>query len=333
MRKIIFLIITISIIIVCYLFFDGIFIPLNNGVTTEFEIQSGKSSYEISQNLESSRLIKNAFFFDIYMKFSGKYKNILPGKFELSDSMNARQISNKITKKRSGVSFDEEQIKIIEGWNLKQIGKYLIDNGFCTNDEWKNLSNSNDYDYDFIKQKPKNTDLEGYLFPDTYRVYKDATCYDVINKLLKNFDNKLTQQMRNDIKNQGKSINEIISMASIVEKEVRSVDDMRIVSGIFWDRIKYGQALESCATLAYIIGENKAQYSYEDTRIKSIYNTYINKGLPPGPISNPGINAITSAIYPEMSEYNYFLTDLKTGNTIFSKTFEEHTKNKAKYLD
>lgn len=333
MRKIIFLVIIITIAIFCYMFFDSVFISVNRGIKTEFEIKSGESSYRIAQNLESNSLIKNAFFFDIYMKLSGKYKNILPGKFELSDSMNAREISNKIIKKLSGVSFDEKQIKIIEGWNLKQIGEYLIDQKFCTSDEWKNLSNSSDYDYDFIKQKPKNTDLEGYLFPDTYRVYKDATCYDVINKFLKNFDNKLTQQMRSDVKNQGRSINEVITMASIVEKEVRSIDDMKIVSGIFWDRIKYGQALESCATLAYIIGENKAQYSYEDTRIKSIYNTYINKGLPPGPISNPGLNAIISAIYPEMSDYNYFLTDPKTSSTIFSKTFEEHTRNKEKYLN
>jgi len=122
-------------------------------------------------------------------------------------------------------------------------------------------------------------------------------------------------------------------MASIIEKEVRSVDDMEIVSGIFWNRIKNNQALESCATLAYIIGESKSQYSIEDTQINSPYNTYRNRGLTPGPISNPGLRAINAAIYPKDTNYNYFLTDPKTKKTIFSKTFEEHKKNKSIYLE
>jgi UPF0755 protein len=108
---------------------------------------------------------------------------------------------------------------------------------------------------------------------------------------------------------------------------------MEIVSGLFWDRIKNRQALESCATLAYILGENKAQYSLEDTQINSPYNTYRNRGLPPGPITNPGLNAIKAAIYPIYTDYNYFLSDPKTGDTIWSKTFEEHKQNKWKYLN
>jgi UPF0755 protein len=121
-------------------------------------------------------------------------------------------------------------------------------------------------------------------------------------------------------------------MASVIEKEVRSANDMKIVSGIFWNRIKNGQALESCATLAYILGVNKSQYSYEDTRINSPYNTYINRGLPAGPIANPGLKAIEAAIYPEDTAYNYFLTASETGETIFSKTYQEHLNNKNKYI-
>ena len=150
--------------------------------------------------------------------------------------------------------------------------------------------------------------------------------------MLNNFDQKLDEKMRKDIQAQGKTIFEVLIMASLIEKEVRSVEDMKIVSGIFWDRIKYGQALESCASLAYILGENKTVYSQEDTQINSPYNTYRNKGLPPGPIANPGLNAIQAAIYPQYTEYNYFLTDPETGQTIWSKTFEEHKQNKWKYL-
>jgi len=107
---------------------------------------------------------------------------------------------------------------------------------------------------------------------------------------------------------------------------------MKIVSGIFWDRIKNGQPLESCATLAYILGQNKPQYSIEDTKTDSPYNTYLILGLPPSPISNPGLQAIKAAIYPEYTKYNYFLNRQDTGETIFSVDYDEHLRNKAKYL-
>ncbi len=150
--------------------------------------------------------------------------------------------------------------------------------------------------------------------------------------MLNNFDGKLTDEMQNNIAEQDKTIYEIVTMASIIEKEVRTLEDMEIVSGIFWDRIKYGQPLESCATLAYVLGVNKEQYSIEDTKIDSPYNTYRNPGLPPGPICNPGLNAIKAAIYPQYTEYNYFLSRQDTGETVFSKTLEEHNRNKARYL-
>jgi len=121
-------------------------------------------------------------------------------------------------------------------------------------------------------------------------------------------------------------------MASLLEKEVNTKEDREIVSGIFWRRIKEGRPLQSCATIAYILGIDKWRYSFEDTRIKSPYNTYLHKGLPPGPISNPGVESIRSAIFPRKSDYNYFLTDPETGNTIFAETIEEHNQNKIKYF-
>lgn len=329
--KILVSVFVVIIAIICYMFLDSVFAAVDKGVKSNFEIQKGQSSSVIAKNLKSESLIKSSFYFNIYMKISGKYKHILPGKFELSDSMTANQIANIITKKLNNIDFDETEIKIIEGWNSIQVAKYLEEKEFCTEKEFFDIIKKK-FDYNFLGDKPGAYDLEGYLFPDTYRVYKNASCEDVIVKFLDNFSNKLDDQIIKDIKSQNKTIFEIITMASVVEKEVRSTDDMKIVSGIFWDRIKNGQALESCATLAYILGENKDQYSYEDTRIDSAYNTYRNKGLPPSPIANPGLNAIKAAVYPEYTDYNYFLTDPETSNTVFSKTFEEHKKNKLKYL-
>ena len=138
--------------------------------------------------------------------------------------------------------------------------------------------------------------------------------------------------MKKEITSQKKTIFQILTMASILEKEVSSAKDFKIVSGIFWNRIANGQPLQSCATLAYILGINKPQYSYEDTQVESPYNTYKYQGLTPGPISNPGINTINAAINPEKTIYNYFLTDPKNkNNTVYSTTYQEHVANKLKF--
>ena len=113
--------------------------------------------------------------------------------------------------------------------------------------------------------------------------------------------------------------------------EVKSPDDKSMVGGIFWNRIRDNRPLQSCATIAYILGINKKQYSYEDTKVQSPYNTYLNPGLPPGPISNPGIESIKAAIYPKPTNYFYFLSDPETGKTYFAKTIDEHNSNKAKF--
>lgn len=230
----------------------------------------------------------------------------------------------------------DRSVTVIEGWNNQQIAEKLATSqlGFTAKDFLKTANNpkQDQTKYQFLADRPDNAGLEGYLFPDTYRFRASSTPEEVIEKILNNLDSKLTPKMRQDIRKQDKTIYQIITMASLIEKEVRSTKDMKMVSGIFWNRIANGQRLESCATLAYILGKNKPQYSYEETRIDSPYNTYTNYGLPLGPISNPGLKAIEAAIYPTNNDYNFFLTRPDTGETIFSRNFEEHKANKAKYL-
>lgn len=231
------------------------------------------------------------------------------------------------------VPVEEKKITIIEGWNLTAIEKYLEKEGFDFKDSVLDLK-AKDFAEDFplLGEASRSASLEGYFFPDTYRVYASSTLADVTEKALGNFSKKITSEMVADIKKQGRTLPEILTMASIIEKEVKGERDMKIVSGIFWDRIKNGQGLESCATLAYILGENKTQYSEADTKIDSPYNTYRHRGLPPGPIANPGLVAIKAAIYPIYTDYNYFLNRLDNGETVFSRNYQEHLSNKAKYL-
>ena len=226
----------------------------------------------------------------------------------------------------------EKNITIIEGWNLDNIEGYLIKQGFAAQGLTKLKVKDYSADYSFLSSAPASASLEGYLFPDTYRVYQDASLDDIVQKMLANFAAKLDSGLQAEVAKQGKTVNQIVTMASIIEKEVSASTDRGVVSGIFWRRIKIGQPLESCATLAYVLGEYKAQYSQADTMVESPYNTYRHYGLTPGPISNPGLASLQAAIYPVSSNYNYFLTRPDTGETVYGRTFNEHLQNKAKYL-
>lgn len=311
-----------------------------------FVIESGAGAKKIGADLAQANLIKSEFFFKFYLWKNNLSAELKAGEYVLSPSLSMKEIVKVLSTGDS--SSKERTIKLIEGWNTKDIATYFETEEMFKADDFLALSgypkidyrqntkypDLTDYsvDYDFLKDKPSYRGLEGYLFPDTYRIFVDATADEVIRKMLNNFGAKLTPDLRAEIEKQDKTIYEIVTMASIIQKEVRNEKDMKIVSGIFWNRIKNGQALESCATLAYVLGENKKQYTYEDTRIESPYNCYLNRGLPPGPIANPGIEAIKAAIYPEDTNYNYFLSSFETGETIYSRTFEEHVRNKEKYL-
>ncbi len=306
-----------------------------SGKEQVFLVSKGETAKQIAGNLKKENLIRSAFYFKY--NIWRKNFNIMAGEYLISPKLTTQEIIKVLT---TGEAISQEKsIRIIEGWNIKDIGAYLEKNNAVSSKSFTVLAGAplNGWKFAFIKpeflnEAPAQANLEGYLFPDTYRIFKDTAVEGIIGKMLANFDKKLTPDIRAEIKRQKKTIYEIVIMASIIEKEVRSRDDMKIVSGIFWDRIKNGQALNSCATLAYILGVNKPQYSLEDTKVASPYNTYKYRGLPPGPIANPGFNAIKAAVYPEYTGYNYFLSDPATGQTIYSKTLDEHNRNKAKYL-
>jgi len=248
----------------------------------------------------------------------------------------------------------EETIKILEGWTSQDIVEYLVERGQGTNEEFflqigKGLIvdkiNSKQLPavdwatkFSFLADKPKEASLEGYLFPDTYRIFASTTPAAIIQKILENFESKLSEELRAEINRQGKTIYEIITLASIVEKEAPIYNDAsdnydaRVIAGIFWDRLKIGQALQSDATLSYLLRDNNPRHSGADLEIDSPYNTYKYRGLPPGPICNPGLAAIQAAIYPLYTEYNYFLTPTDTRTVIYARTYTEHLINKNKYL-
>jgi UPF0755 protein len=342
-KIILFLLISTLIIlgVAFYYYQKGINTSLDIGDEKKFIITPGESTDQIGNDLFRDGFINSTLAFKVYLMQNGWEGKFKAGEYKLGGSMTMRQVVNAII---TGRAINKDiKILIKEGLNTGDVAKILEQNNFFPADDFLKVAGYPKIDYrasvnypplndfspkfNFLNDKPKYVGLEGYLFPDTYLFFKDSTPEGIVLKMLENFDRKLSPQMRQDIKKQEKTVYEIVTMASLVEKEVRTKDDMKIVSGIFWKRIQNSQRLESCASLAYILGVNKAQYTKEDTLIDSPYNTYRNDGLPPGPIANPGENALIAAIYPTATDYNYFLT-ANDGHTVFSKTFDEHIRNK-----
>lgn len=297
-----------------------------------FIVQKGEGINEIADALEKERLIKKALYFKIYTIKKNLTRSLQAGEYLLSPKMTIPEIAEKMAK--GEIMPRGKKITIIEGWDINQIAEYLENEGIVEKKYFISKVNCGcgvNTSRDFLFDKPRGASLEGYLFPDTYFIKEDATASEIINKMLDNFGKKLTDEMYQEIKAQDKTVFEIVTLASIIEKEVKSDEDRAKVAGIFYKRLEEGKPLESCATISYILGVSKKQYSYEDTRVISPYNTYLNKGLPPGPISNPGLSSLKAAIWPENTPYRYFLSK-ENGETVFSKTLEEHNANKAKWL-
>lgn len=324
---------------------QGVYLPKNSTSQIEklFLIERGQGVKEISVNLEKKSLIKDKNFFNIYILLKGKTKKLQAGEYLISPSMTIPEITEKFVLGE----IVKEKITIIEGWNIGDIAWYLENKGMFQAEELFELigfpmidySKTTDLpkpknfsqEYDFLKDKPKNLGLEGYLFPDTYYIDRGVAIEEIIRVILDNFDKKLTADLRREISDQGKTIFEIIITASLIEKEVRIIEDKKIVSGILWKRLKNGIPLQVDATIAYITGKKTTRISKEETQIDSPYNTYKYQGLPLGPISNPGFESILASVYYENSDYLYYLSTPE-GETIFSRTLEEHNIAKAKYL-
>ena len=297
------------------------------------EIIKGETVKDIAQKIKKQGIIRNTFWFETEVWLNKNENKFQAGEYLLSPNMNIRNIVRKMTSK---IDLIESKITIIEGWKRNDIAEYLINEknlvssrSFLQESANKNLWQDK---FSFLLDALNGQNLEGYLFPDTYYIFKNAEADEIIEKILANFDKKLNQDLREEIKKQNKTIYEIIILASIVEKEVKSEKDMKVIAGIFYNRLKSDIPLQSDATITFLTNKKDPRPTLEDLEIDSAYNTYQNTGLPPGPIANPGLNAIEAVIYPENTDYFYFLTP-QDGSTVFSKTLEEHNANKVKHLD
>ncbi|MBI5765802.1 endolytic transglycosylase MltG [Candidatus Falkowbacteria bacterium] len=330
--KPIVILIAVAAVILAVYFLGAIFSPASReGKTIYFKIEPGEGVNKISANLQNYGLIKNGLIFKAYVFLIGSKSKLLAGEHKLNTNMNIINIIKSLATNEDKAK--EKKITIIEGWGAKEIADYLEKQQLVKSEEFLNAMKIDKWrsGYDFLSGV-KAKAVEGFLFPDTYRVFIKASADDIIKKMLDNFDKKLTAQMREDIIAQKRNIFEVITLASIIEREGMSENDKKMIADVFWKRVDAGMGLESDATINYITGKNKTRPSIDDIKTDSPYNTYKYRGLPPGPISNPGLVSIKAAIYPKKNDYLFFLTD-KDGQAIFAKTYEKHQENIKKYLE
>lgn len=303
------------IFLIAILFITAIYFPLEENSATQkvVNIPSGTNAKEIVDVLEKNEIIrKNNYTFRILIKIMKLEDQLKYGEYNLSPSMNMLQILDKLVKGEVIVY----KITIPEGYNGTQIAELLDKKEIAEKETFLKL----------LEDREKS--LEGYLFPDTYEVPKQYGAENMVKVMLSNFnqiaiENKFTDKAEEI----GFSLDEIIILASIIEKEAKISEEKNKVSSVFHNRLKKSMKLQSCATIQYILEEPKERLDENDLKIDSPYNTYLYKGLPPGPISNPGLDSIIAALEPAEEDYLYFVLG-ENGRHIFSKTYQEHLKNK-----
>lgn len=297
----------------------------NNTETMLITVPRGATTSSIGSILMDFELIQSETIFKLAAKELEADGKMKAGDYLLSQSMTTDEI---ITKLVSGdVEINTFTFTIPEGFEIRQIVDRLEAAGHIDRDQFMYELENGVFDYKFLEGIDNN--LEGFLFPDTYEMRTGATEYDIINRMLARFNEVFIDEYYVTLSDLGLSMNDLITLASIVEREAQAKEEFPLVSSVFHNRIGLDMKLQSCATVQYVLGERKERLTYDDIEIESPFNTYMNAGLPPAPIASPGKLAIESALYPETTEYLYFVVK-KDGNGthVFSRTLAEHNQAK-----
>ncbi|NLJ40303.1 MAG: endolytic transglycosylase MltG [Clostridiales bacterium] len=324
-------------------------VDINNTKLIDVEIPKGSSLSKISQILYENGLIRSKTAFKLYVDLSNKTSKLRAGKYQLSQDMDLGRIMDELLS--GSAAIDTVKITIIEGWDIRKIAKYLVKDmelNFSEKDFIEAAKVENFADFPFLQDIPEerkknevgNAPIEGYLFPDTYLVYEDATPQDIMRKMLSQFEKVYNESALERAIELDMTMDEVVTLASVIQREARINEEFTMISAVFHNRLDKDMLLGSCATVQFLLNEDRWKLTEEEMNIDSPYNTYINKGLPVGPIASPGRLALASAVnpYEEYMEgenpYLYFvLKDPKTGEHIFNTDYNQHLKDKEEYED
>ena len=288
------------------------------------KIEKGSTVGRIARELKDAGHIEYRWACVLFAKVPGNADSFQYGTYVLNTDMDYLEL---VTNLQKTASFRATvTVMIPEGAELREIIATLDEKNVCTAEELWDAVENHPFDYDFLQNLPERENrLEGYLFPDTYEFFEQSDAVTVLTKFLDNFEVKFSQELRDRAQEIGMSIDEVVTLASIIEREAASDEDRATVSSVFHNRLNSTQypLLQSCATVQYVLQERKPVLTYDDIKIDSPYNTYLYEGLPIGPIASPGLASIKAALYPETTDY-YFFVVTADGTHIFSKTLAEH---------
>lgn len=330
-KKILIAVICVAVIIVAgavfYITGLGKALDSNDTQTVSVIISSGSSTGQIGHILEEEGIISSADKFKIWSRIKGYDSRYKAGTYTLSPSMDFQEIADIIVSgKVTTVNFT-----IPEGYTIYQTASAIAAKGLGDYDTLVSLIEAGDFEYDFLKDAQNNKNkLEGYLFPNTYTVDEGMNEEQIIKVMLDQFEKQPYKVYAES--GSSYSLNDIITVASIIERECKVDEERPLVASVIYNRLAKGMPLQMCSTVQYVLGKQKEVLTYADTRIESPYNTYTNTGLPPGPICSPGLAAIKAALNPADTDYLYFvLSEKLDGTSNFSSDYAQFEKDKAAY--
>jgi len=294
----------------CYFLFSP---PANFSSESIVIIAEGMPATDIAKELADAHVIKHPALLEILLRISGTSEGVQAGAYCFVEPQNLFVIAHRLAVGDYG--FPPMRVTFVEGTTVREMSLQIAS-------AFPAISAA-----DFLQEEKQ---YEGYLFPDTYLFFPSADIALIFKTMRENFNAKISA-LSGDIDTSGHSISDIVIMASLIEKEVRTSANRRIVAGILWDRLKLGMPLQVDAVFGYIFNRDTYSPALADLKVDSPYNTYLHAGLPPGPINNPGLDALEAVLHPTKTNYLYYLTDAN-GVIHYATTFAEHQSNQRKYL-
>lgn len=307
-----------------------------NQTPVTLTVVSGEKLRTVANALQQAQLIPSASAWVLYAVLQGQRSGVLAGTYVLGHDQSGKQLLRTLT--TSQEKSNEVTVKIREGLISNDVAALLDQAGVISSANFLAAVSAHDSrlvvpnkTYGFLADKPASANLEGYLFPDTYRFFKKSTAAEVLQKFLDNFEARVGPDLRQTAADHHRTLYQEIIMGSILEAELKSDADRAMAADIFWRRANAGMGLNADTTILYALGVKNKTLTNADLQVDSPYNTYTHQGLPPGPIDNPGLSAIRAAINPTPNDSWYYLT-ATDGQTVFAKTLAEQNQNKLKYL-
>jgi len=311
---------------------DALDAPVGDvGIEVALQVEQGDTALQVLDQLQAAGVIENPLLLRLYMRYRGLDRSIEAGNYQLHGGMSTRELAQSLQRARP----DEMTLTVVEGWRLEQIADSLALNGVAIDEQaFLDVVQMHPTGYSFSNELPEAASLEGFLFPDTYRIDPEMTPLTLVERMLKNFEIRVDDTMRGRFLDQGLSLYDAVTLASIVEREAVVDDERALIASVFLNRLELGMNLDADPTVQYALGQQadgswwKTGLTHQDLQYDSPYNTYLYPGLPPGPIGNPGLQSLRAVAYPEQSDYLFFRAMCDgSGRHAFAETFEQHLNN------